>query len=311
MLKFLMLRANLVVGGGLIFCFLLIALLAPVIAPPLNPRQPYMIARDGFSATPREPGTLWQSRPPPLPVWWRTFMSTDHWVHLLGTTGGQWDLFYGLVWGTRTAFKVGLIIEGVALALGLLVGSVAGYSGGWIDEILMRITDSFLAFPALFAALTLSTILTPLLGKGIWPATVTLIVFGWMGYARLVRAEILALRQRDFVVAAKVSGASARRILLRHLAPNAMIPPLIVASFNIGSDVLAFAALSFLGVGVEIGYADWGQLVSMSRNWIPLLSTYWWLVVWPSLALTLFVLGWNLLGDGLRDQFDPHIRNRQ
>lgn len=293
------------IGSGLILFFLLIALLAPFLAPPVNEHQPYLIPRDGFSPIPQAPGAPWLNRPPPLPFWGRALLPNGQWTHLLGTAEGQWDIYYGIVWGTRTALTVGLVIEVSTLVIGLLIGSVAAFYGQWLDELLMRFTDIMLAFPPLFAALTLSTLLTPLIGKGIWPATLALIAFGWMGYARLIRGDLLALRQRDFVTAARVVGAGDWRILCAHLLPNAITPTLILASANLGADVLAFAALSFLGIGVEVGYADWGQLISVGRNWIPSLATYWWVVVWPSLALTLFVLGWNLVGDALRDGLDP------
>jgi peptide/nickel transport system permease protein len=300
-----------VTGITLILLFVFIALFAPVIAPPVNKSQPYMIPRDGFSSTPKPPGAAWNSRPPPLPFWWKIIVGTDQWVHLMGTAGGQWDIFYGIVWGARTALKVGLIIESITLAIGLLVGSFAAFYRGWLDELLMRITDIFLSFPGLLAALTLSTILTPILGKSIWPALIALVVFGWMGYARLIRGDILAVRERDFVTAARVVGGQDRRILFLHIVPNAIYPTLVIASLNIGTDVLSFAALSFLGIGTDVGYADWGQLISFSRNWIPTLATYWWLVFWPGVALLLFVLGWNLVGDALRDVMDPRLRGRR
>lgn len=300
-----------VIGISLILFFVLIAALAPVLAPPINERQIYMIPRDGFSPTPREPGVEWRTRPPQLPIWWKTIMGTDQWIHLMGTAGGQWDIYYGIIWGTRTALRVGLIIEGISLTVGLLVGSIAAFYGGWTDEILMRITDIFLAFPGLLAALTLSTILTPILGKSLWPALIALSAFGWMGYARLIRGDILTVRERDFVIAARLVGAQDRLILFRHIVPNAIYPTLVISSLSIGGDVGAFAALSFLGIGTEEGYADWGQLIAFSRNWIPTLATYWWLVAWPGLALLLFVLGWNLVGDALRDVMDPRLRGRR
>jgi peptide/nickel transport system permease protein len=300
-----------VTGFVIILFFVLVAALAPVLAPPINPRQPYTIPRDGFSPTPKSPGSAWKSRPPRLPFWWKAVTGQDEWVHVMGTAGGQWDIFYGIVWGTRTALKIGLMIESITLVVGLLVGSFAAFYGGWIDEVLMRITDVFLSFPSLMAALTLSTILTPVLGKSIWPALLSLIVFSWMGYARLIRGDILAVRERDFVTAARVVGGKDSRLLFRHIVPNAIYPTLVIASLNIGADVLAFAGLSFLGIGTEVGYADWGQLISFGRNWIPSLATYWWLVFWPGMALLLFVLGWNLVGDALRDVMDPRLRGRR
>jgi peptide/nickel transport system permease protein len=300
-----------VFGLSLILFFILVAAFAPVLAPPTNTRDPYIIPRDGFGPVPEAPGSVWTVRPPELPFWWRTIMRTDEYTHIMGTASGQFDIWHGIIWGTRTALRVGLTIESITLVVGLLVGSFAAFYGGWLDEVLMRITDIFLTFPPLLAALTLATILTPVLGKSLWPAIIALTAFGWMTYARLIRGDILSVRERDFVTAARVVGAKDSRVLFRHIVPNAIYPTLVVASLNIGADVISFAALSFLGIGTEVGYSDWGQLISFGRNWIPTLSTYWWLVVFPGFALLLFVLGFNLVGDALRDVMDPRLRGRR
>jgi len=134
-----------------------------------------------------------------------------------------------------------------------------------------------------------------------------IIAFGWMTYARVIRGNILALRELDYVQAARVIGVKDSRIMFRHLLPNAVFPVLVLASMDIGAYVLTFAALSFLGLGAQRGYADWGQMISFARNWIPSLSTYWWIVVFPGLAIVLFVLAWNLVGDVLRDILDPRL----
>ena len=298
-----------IVGTSLILFFFFVAVFAPSIAPPMNTRDPYMVPRDGFSPNPKTPGTEWRTRPPDVPAWFK-LIGKESWTHFFGTTGGQWDLFYGVVWGTRTALKVGLTVEGLCLVIGILVGSLSAFYGGWVDEILMRITEIFIAFPFLMAALTLSAILTPVIGKGIWPPLIAMVAFSWMGYARIIRGDILTVRERDYIMAARVIGVKDRRIILKHVIPNAVYPTLILASLNIGADVIAFASLSFLGIGTEVGYADWGQMISFARNWIPSLATYWYIVVFPGLALALFTLGWNLLGDALRDIMDPRLRGR-
>jgi peptide/nickel transport system permease protein len=257
--------------------------------------------------------STWEKRPPPTkPFWLKPLTGSDEWVHLMGTASGQWDIFYGVVWGTRTAFRVGLIITSVTLAFGILVGTVSAYYGGLVDMILMRITDVVIMFPFLLAAITLSAILSPRLtgDRKIWAPMIALIIFGWTGYARMVRAEILAVRQREFVTAAQVVGARDLRIMFRHILPNAIFPTLVMASMRLGSYVVTFAALSFLGVGVEIGYADWGQLLSFTRDWMTQLGEYWYIVVYPGVALVLFVLAWNLVGDALRDILDPRLRGR-
>ncbi len=299
-----------IAGVSLITLFVIVALAAPIIAPPVNARNPYQIPRDGFSATPRGPGSAWTIRPPQVPFWFQTLTGKAKWFHIFGTASGQWDIFYGVVWGARTALKVGVMIEAITLLLGILIGSLSAFYGGWLDDLLMRITEIFMAFPYIMAALTLSAILTPMLGKGIWPPTIAITAFGWMQYARLIRGDILSVRERDYVTAARVVGAKDSRILTRHIIPNAIYPTLVLASLDIGTIVISFAALSFLGIGTEIGYADWGQLISFARNWIPTLSTYWYIVVFPGLALILFVLGWNLVGDALRDIMDPRMRGR-
>lgn len=288
--------------------FIFIAVAAPVLAPPRNPKTPYRIPRDGFHPTPKVPGTAWESRPPEVPFWYEPITGKNEWIHFLGTTSGQWDVYYGIIWGTRTAFKAGLTVTIAVVLIGILTGSLSAYYGGAVDNVIMRITDIFMSFPFFLAALTLSTILTPLIGRSIIPAIIALIAFGWMSYARLVRGDILSVKQRDYVMAARVVGASDRRILFRHILPNAIFPTLVVASMDVGTYVLSFAALSFLGVGTEVGYADWGQIISFARDWITDLATYWFVVVYPALAIVLFVLAWNLIGDAVRDLFDPRLR---
>ncbi len=296
-----------VIGISLITMFIILSLTAPAIIPATNNREPFMTPRDGYGPVPKPPGAEWKTRPPEDPFWFKWF-GKDEWTHLFGTTSGQYDLFYGVIWGARTALKVGLIVETMTVTIGIIIGSLSAFYGGHLDNILMRITEIFMAFPYLLAALTLSAILTPVIGKGIWPPLIAMIAFGWMGYARVIRGDILSVRERDYVMAARVIGVKDRRILMKHVIPNAIYPTLILASMNIGADVISFAALSFLGIGTEVGYADWGQLIAFARNWIPSLSTYWWIVIFPAIAMILFALGWNLVGDALRDIMDPRLR---
>jgi len=304
-------------GILLLVGFFVVAGIAPLIAPPpQNARDPYMIPRDGFSTTPRPPSD----------------------EHLFGTTEGQYDIFYGVVWGTRTAFRIGVVITIFTAIVGLTIGSLAAFYGGWVDEILMRITEVFQAFPFLLAAITLTSVLQTIYGRAeagplmflaqllamvtfghnptkpvdpiqlqILTGMLAIIFFGWMTYARVIRGNILALRELDYAQAARVVGASNLRILLRHLLPNAVFPVLVIASMNTGSYVLTFAALSFLGLGAQRGYADWGQMINFARNWVPSLAAHWYIVVFPGLAIVLFVLSWNLVGDALRDILDPRL----
>jgi len=274
-------------GTVLLIFFSVVAVLAPVLAPP-TPYQlsPYIIPRHGFSLTPRPPSR----------------------EYIFGTTSGQRDIFYGVVWGTRTAFRIGLIVVGLGSAIGVIIGSIAAFYGGLVDELLMRITDIFMSFPFLLSAMVLTTVL----GKGLDRVMIALVVFGWMGYARLIRSEVLHIKELDYVQAAKASGASDLRIVARHILPNAIYPILITATMDVGAMVLAAASLSFLGVGAEPGYADWGQLISYSRNWIVgrtgEVFAYWYTVFFPGAAIFLFVFAWTLVGDGLRDILDPRMR---
>jgi peptide/nickel transport system permease protein len=252
---------------------------------------------------------------PPLPFWWTPLTGLDHWTHVFGVASGGWDIYYGIVWGTRTAFIGGIIITFVTVLIGVIVGTLSAYYGGPVDTVLQRITEVFLAFPFLLAALTLASVLQPLLGgragvggSGLITAGIAVVVFGWMGFARLIRGDILSVRERDYVTAARAVGVRDRRIMTRHIIPNAIFPTLVLASLTIGTNAITFAALSFLGLGAEQGFADWGQLLAFSRNWITTLDQHWYMVFFPAVALVLFVLGWNLVGDAVRDVLDPRTR---
>lgn len=299
-----------ILGFSLIVFFVIVALAAPLIAPPINPNRPYDIPRDGFKAEPQPMMSEWRRNVPPLPFWWEPIMGTDELVHIMGTSQGQYDVFYGVIWGTRTAFKTGMIVVFATFLIGITVGSISAYYGGAVDNIIMRVVDIFLTLPYILAALIMAAVLTPKLGRSLFPSILALITFGWMGYARIIRGDILSTKERDYVMAARVIGVKDSRILFRHILPNAIFPTLVLASLAIGDVVLGFAALSFLGIGAESGYADWGQVLSFARNWIISLNHYWYIVVWPGVTLVLFVMGWNLLGDALRDVLDPRMRGK-
>ena len=276
-------------GIVIIAIFIAIAIFAPLIAPtPEGNFDPYKIPRDGYVATPQPPSE----------------------EHIFGTTQGQYDIFYGVIWGTRSAFRVGLIVIGVVLSLGIVLGSLAGYFGGVIDEVIMRITDIFLAFPALI----LARAIVAALGPSLRTVIIALCVVSWPSYARLIRGDILQVREEDYIEASRGIGASNFRVITRHALPNAIYPTLVMASLDIGAVVLAAAALSFLGLGAPEGYADWGQLTSFARNWIvgpPGNSLkYWYAVTIPGLFILFFVMGWNLLGDAFRDILDPRLARR-
>ena len=298
-----------IAGSVLLLLFVLVAIFAPQIIPPVG-RDPYAIPRDGFKSDPQPMGTEWKRNVPDIPFWYKAVTGKEEWVHLFGTSAGQYDIFYGLIWGTRTAFYASIVVTFSTLIIGVIYGSISAYYGGIVDMVLMRIVDVISILPGILAALILAAILTPLIGKSTIPVMVALIAFGWTGYSRFIRADILSVRERDYVLAARVVGVKDSRILFSHILPNAIFPTLILASMAIGDVVLSFAALSFLGVGVEIGYADWGQLLSFARNWITSLNTYWYIITWPGLILVLFVMGWNLIGDALRDVLDPRMRGK-
>ncbi len=298
-----------IMGFTFIGIFLLIALLAPVIIPPVG-SDPYKIPRDGFSSEPRGIGSAWTRNVPEVPFWYKAVTGNDKWVHLLGTAQGQYDIFYGIIWGTRTAFRTGFIVVVSTFLIGIIVGSVSAYYGGVVDNIMMRVVDVFMTLPFILMALILAAVLTPVIGRTLYPSIIALISFGWMGYARIIRGDILSVKERDYVLAARVVGVRNYRILFRDILPNAIFPTLVLASLGIGDVVLSFAALSFLGIGTQVGYADWGQILSFARNWITSLSTYSYIVLAPGITLVLFVMGWNLVGDALRDVLDPRMRGK-
>lgn len=347
-LKFMILRMRKsplsIFGGAIVLFYIAIALLAPVLAPPVG-RDPFMIPQESFTFTPS----------PPSPK------------HPFGTTQQQYDIYYGCIWGTITAFRIGAFVVLGDLIIGLLFGIIGAYYGRIADEILMRFTDIIFAFPfivfamalvvalpsmfTLNASLILAIALTLVIALGLvarWHsrllivmASVTalfwasafafpimssarwtnldkvmtaLVLVGWPSYARLIRGEALRVKQEDYVEAAKAIGCSDLRVIIKHILPNCIYPVLIVASLDIGGVVLSAAALSFLGLGAPIGYADWGQMISMSRDWIygapwnP--YAYWYVFVIPGIFIFTFVLGWNLLGDAFRDVLDPMIRRK-
>jgi peptide/nickel transport system permease protein len=285
-LKQLFTRPLSVAGFVLLFAFIVVAVAAPWIAPPKSAHEPYRIPRDGYWAEPKPPSA----------------------EHPLGTAEGQYDIFYGVVWGTRTAFRVGIVVTLSGCLIGMIIGSIAAYYGGLIDEILMRIVDIFYTLPFLVAAM----VLTVVLGRSLENSMIALISFTWMGYARVLRSEILKIKELDYAHAARAVGAGNLRILLRHIIPNAMYPIFVMVSMNIGSMVIAVSTLSFLGLGAQIGYADWGQMISLARNWMlgsaGNATAYWFTVVCPGVPIVLFVLAWNLVGDALRDVLDPRMR---
>ena len=249
------------------------------------PASCYTITRYSFSSEPTPPGTQ----------------------ALLGTVRG-YDIYYGLVWGTRTMLTLGFVVVGATVFIGALVGLIAGFFGGIIDTIMMRLTDVIFAFPSL----VLNIVLVAIFGPSLWNIALSFVIVGWPGYARVVRGEVLRVRTLEYVDAARALGATPWRVMLRHVLPNSIGALVVLAVLDMGTIPLFAGALSFLGLGTPLGYADWGQLVQFAQAWIqgppknPF--AYWYVSFFPGLTILLFSLGWNLLGDALQDAFDPRAQ---
>ncbi|MDR1873185.1 MAG: ABC transporter permease [Deltaproteobacteria bacterium] len=223
--------------------------------------------------------------------------------HLLGTDSLGRDVLSRLIWGSRISLKVGFVAVGLATLIGLILGAIAGYRGGLVDGLIMRFCDLMLCFPSMFLILAVIAILDP----SIWNVMIVIGLTSWMGVARLVRAEFLSLMTRDFVLAARAQGASAARIVWRHLLPNAMGPVLVSATLGVAGAILTESSLSFLGLGVQPPTPTWGSMLTDGKDH---LTRAWWLSLYPGLAILATVLSYNLLGEGLREAFNPHSSNR-
>jgi peptide/nickel transport system permease protein len=268
------LRGNplIVVGGVLALALIAAALLAPVLAP--HP------ADAGFATHPLE--TL-------LPP------SHEHWF---GTDAVGRDLFTRVLYGARVSLAIAAVVILLAVLIGVPLGLVAGYFGGVVDQVLMRITDVFLAFPALLLSLALASVLSPSTRN----ATIAIALTWWPWYARLARGQAASVRGRPYVESAQALGLPQLRILLRHVLPNSVTPVIVQVSLDIGGVILTAAALSFLGLGAQDPTPEWGLMVSQGQAFF---TTQWWLVTFPGLAILLAALSFNLLGDGLREVLDP------
>jgi len=221
--------------------------------------------------------------------------------HLFGTDELGRDVFSRVLYGSRLSLQVGAIAIGLALTIGVPLGVVAGYSGGMLDEVIMRITDVFLSFPPLLLAMAISS----LLGPNLINAMIAIAIAWWPWYTRLLRSEAISVRERDFVQAARAMGASQGKIVFKHVLPNCLTPIVIQASMDFGSIMLTSAALSFLGLGAQPPTPEWGLMVSTGRTYF---LTNWWIVTFPGLAIFIAVLSFNLVGDGLREILDPKMR---
>ena len=221
--------------------------------------------------------------------------------HLFGTDKIGRDIFSRVVMGTGLALQVGTVIILLATSIGVAIGAIAGYAGGWVDDILMRVTDIFLTVPALVLAIAISAAL----GKGIINTMIGISLVWWPGFARLTRSLVLSLREEPFVEAAYGIGAGHMRIIFRHILPNAVSPIIIKMTTDFGFAVLTAAALGFIGLGAQPPTPEWGAMINDGRRYFP---DEWWIATFPGLAIWLLVFSWNLIGDGLRDVLDPRAR---
>ncbi|NLF00255.1 MAG: ABC transporter permease [Anaerolineales bacterium] len=286
---------GLVLGLSIVAAFVAWAVLAPVLMPPQGD-DPYIIPKDGTGFTPQ----------PPSPAHW------------LGTMQDQYDVLYGLVWGTRVAFRVGLTITLGRALIGVTLGLLSGYLRGWFDALVVQITDGFLAFPVLAAVLVMVSVFGSVVQAGQARSIrfgedrvihLALVLFGWMQYARLIRGNVMVEAEKEYVNAAVTTGARPRRVLFRHVLPNATQGLWVLVASDIGAMVTTVAALTFLGLTAPQPSADWGMMLKFARNWIVVGAdnafAYWYTYVPAVVAIVAFSAAWNLVGDGLRTTLDP------
>ena len=268
-------RNQLALAGGVVVVFVaVLALLAPIIAP-MDPNR-YDVKK---------------------------ILDAPSGLHPLGTDQLGRDVLSRMLYGARVSLAVGFVSVGIATAIGIALGSLAGYHGGMTDAVVMRLVDLMLVFPRFFLLLAVLGFLRP----SIWTIMAVIGLTGWMSVARLVRAEFLSLREREFVLWSQSIGASAFRIIWRHILPNAIAPVLVAITLGVPAAILAESGLSFLGLGVQPPHATWGNILSEGKDAIEI---GWWLSVYPGLAILVTVLSYNLLGEGIRDALDPRLRQR-
>jgi peptide/nickel transport system permease protein len=222
-------------------------------------------------------------------------------AHPLGTDDLGRSVLVRLLYGARISLLVGFVAVGISCLIGIFLGALAGFYGGWVDTLIMRFVDIMLCFPTFFLILAVIAFLNP----SIWNIMIVIGVTSWMGVARLIRAEFLSLRERDFVQAAIALGASDMRLIFRHILPNALSPVLVTATLGVAGAILTESALSFLGIGVQPPTPSWGNMLITGKQ---TLGSAWWLSVFPGLAILITVLGYNLLGEGIRDALDPRLK---
>jgi len=261
-----------VVGGIITVCLALLALAAPVLAP-------------------------WDPHRPDV----KKILAAPSGTHLAGTDQIGRDVLSRMLFGARVSLAVGFVSVGISAFIGIALGSLAGYNGGLVDAVIMRVVDLVLVFPRLFLLLAVLAFLKP----SIWMIMAVIGLTSWMGTARLVRAEFLSLKEREFVLWSQSIGASGFRVIWRHILPNAMAPVLVAMTLGIPAAILTESGLSFLGLGVQPPHASWGNILNEGKDAIEI---GWWLSAYPGVAILVTVLSYNLLGEGIRDALDPRLR---
>jgi peptide/nickel transport system permease protein len=260
-------------GGLIVLSVFLVAVLAPV----LSPYDPAYIDVDKILVGPTQ-------------------------AHPFGTDDLGRDVLSRMIWGSRISLMVGFVAVGILIGIGTLVGALAGYYGGWPDDILMQCVDIMLSVPTFFLILAVIAFV----GPNIWNVMIIIGATSWMGVARFVRGQFLALKEVDYVTAARALGAKDRRIIFLHILPNAMSPVYVSAVLGVAGAILVESALSFLGLGVQPPMPSWGNIITSGKDMIDIA---WWLTLFPGLAILITVLGYNLLGEGLQDAFNPRLKD--
>lgn len=267
-------------GFALLIALIIIAALPWLFAAPQG-ADPYEIPTDFYRPEPEPPGS--EGFP-------------------LGSGPYGADIYYGIIWGARLSMIFAVQVVIISVIIGTILGLIAGYQGGVIDEIIMRLTDVFLAIPFLVLIMAIAAIL----GRDLEATKMAMIAVFWSGYTRIIRGQVLAVRESTYVDAARASGSGDIRIMFRHVLPNSWSPIIVQATMDMGTVVLIMAALSYIGLGAEHGIAEWGSMVRDGSDY--LIAGAWWMVLFPGIALLLFVMAFNLMGDGLRDILDPKMR---
>lgn len=268
--------------AGLILLLILIVVAAfPWVFAEPNEPDPFMIPFNRFLPEPQPPLTE---------------------GFLLGSGNNGADIYYGIIWGARISMTFSVQVVIAAVIMGTFLGLISGFKGGVIDEMIMRLTDIFLSIPSLILVMAIAAVL----GRDLNATKLALIAVWWSGYTRLVRGQVLSIRENSYVDAARASGSSEGKIMLRHILPNSWAPVLVSATMDMGTVVLVMAGLSYIGLGAAHGMAEWGVMINDGQRYFVI--GYWWMVFFPGMAILMFVLAFNLLGDGLRDIFDPKMR---